>query len=83
MRLALLTLTILLSSCSKDLTFFSQTEKSEIKLCLLGNTGTGSESEKKMVKKLEAEKCDSIHFLGDLTYRRGPGANLLVEFPAR
>lgn len=71
MRLILLTLSLLLSSCSKDLTFFSQTEKSEIKLCFLGNTGTGSDGEKKMIKKLETEKCDSIHFLGDLTYPHG------------
>ena len=71
MRLLLLSTLIFLSACSKDLTFFSQTEKSEIKLCFIGDTGIGNDLQRKVARKLETERCDSIHFIGDLVYPDG------------
>lgn len=45
--------------------------KKDFKICMVGDPGTGKESQKDVAKLLRREKCDSIHFLGDLVYSKG------------
>ena len=45
--------------------------KKDFKICMVGDPGTGKDSQKEVAKLLRQEKCDSIHFLGDLVYSKG------------
>lgn len=68
-----ITLLILLSlsSCSKEFVLNQNVAQKKWKLCFIGDTGTGSQIQKDVASKLASEKCDSIHFLGDLVYPSG------------
>lgn len=42
-----------------------------MKLCFIGDTGNDSSEQKRVALLLENEKCNSIHFVGDIVYDEG------------
>lgn len=46
-------------------------QKKDIKLCFIGDTGTVNATQALIKQSLEKEKCDSLHFLGDIIYPAG------------
>lgn len=71
MRILPLILLFFVVSCSKGHTIRTTSTKTELKLCFLGDTGKGNDIQKRVARELDKEKCDSIHFLGDLIYPKG------------
>lgn len=68
-------LLLLFLGCShENFTFSKQIPKEEIKICLIGDTGTGSTTQQKVAKELLKENCDTTHFLGDIIYPKGLSA---------
>lgn len=68
----LLLICFILMSCVKDPKVIQKVIPSEtVKLCFIGDTGTGSSLQKKVAAALLNEKCHSIHFVGDIIYPSG------------
>lgn len=72
MKYLLPVLMIVIAGCAgKGHVYKHITPKENLKLCFIGDTGTGYPVQKRVADKLEEEKCHSIHFLGDIIYRNG------------
>lgn len=74
---------IILLSCSRsNLSYEVTISQEELKICFLGDTGSGKDTQKKVALSLAQENCHSIHFLGDLIYPNGiesPDDEILQE----
>lgn len=71
MKYTLLLLIIFICSCAKDSQYRRDVKTDKLKLCFIGDTGTGNEIQHKVAQMLSEEKCHSIHFLGDIIYPNG------------
>jgi predicted phosphodiesterase len=72
MRITLFLFILILSGCAqKGHVYKHISPKEMLKLCFIGDTGTGLPVQEKVTRMLEMEKCNSIHFVGDIIYPKG------------
>lgn len=84
MRVTFLLLVLILSGCAIKGHVYKHISPAEtVKLCLIGDTGTGWEVQKKTAQMLEKERCSSIHFLGDVVYDSGINSATDPEFKTK
>lgn len=65
-------LLLLFLGCSQEnFTLSRQIPKDEIKVCFIGDSGTGNKIQQMVADRLSSENCDTTHFLGDIIYPKG------------
>lgn len=65
-------LLLLILGCSQEnFTLSRHVPTDEIKICFIGDTGTGSKIQEMVADRLNSENCDTTHFLGDIIYPKG------------
>lgn len=81
MRITFLLFLLVIVGCAVQGHTFKHISPAEtLKLCLIGDTGSEYKLQKDVALMLEKEKCDSVHFLGDLIYESGLSNSRDEEF---
>lgn len=71
MKMFFLTCLFFLTACSDKTILFSETSSQKVRICAVGDVGTGTVTQKSVADAMSKEHCDRLIILGDVIYPSG------------